>query len=81
MDLIFKAGNIYKKKYMVKKKEKKKIMQILIYWSEIIALGLLITREFLSLGIDTLYSYFNINNTYREHSLYIDFSVRNEALY
>ena len=56
-------------------------MQILIYWLEIIALGLLITREFLSLGINTLYSYFDINNTYREHSLYIDLSVRNEALY
>ena len=56
-------------------------MQLLIYWSKIIALGLLITREFLSLGINTLYSYFDINNTYREHSLYIDFSVRNEALY
>ena len=56
-------------------------MQILIYWSEIIALRLLITIEFLSLGINTLYSYFDINNTYREHSLYIDFSVRNEALY
>ena len=56
-------------------------MQILIYWSEIIALRLFITREFLSLGINILYSYIDINNTYREHSLYIDFSVRNEALY
>ena len=69
---------IEKNKYMVKKIF---FMQILIYWSEIIALGLLITREFLSLGINTLYSYFDINNICREHSLYIDFSVRNETLY
>ena len=84
---LYTTMNVYRRIYHFKVKKKKYMvkniffMQILIYWSEIIALGLLITREFLSLGINTLYSFFNINNTYREHSLYIDFSVRNEALY
>ena len=48
-----------KNKYMVKKVV---FLQIFISWVEIIVLGLLITRLFLFLSINTLYWYFVINN-------------------